>query len=156
MGVRPKRPGRPKRPDHLKLIAGTLRTAQPKNELQPETMIPPVPDHLSDEAKAEYQRITIELAKLRLISKLDRAALAAYAECWSDYVGAARLYAAATDAEERKIYYGIKKRSLELMHKFLREFGMSPAARSGIESDPEPAPSPVGGRWDGFDNNNGA
>jgi phage terminase small subunit len=45
-------------------------------------------------------------------------------------------------------YFSIKKRSMELMHKFLTEFGMTPASRTRIHTTPvEPEKH---GRWDKF------
>ena len=138
--------GPPKKPTNLKLIQGTFRKdrAAP-NEAQPESAIPPVPAHISDEAKVEWERISQELLQLGLLSRIDRAALAAYCESWSDWVDASRA-CSTSEGKDRKViktqsgnyienpYYTIKKRSMEIMHKFLTEFGMTPAARTRINA----------------------
>lgn len=139
-------PGPPKKPTSLKLLHGTYMGDRP-NEVRPESAIPEIPAHLSPEAKAEWARVAEELSMLDLLTRIDRAALAAYCECWSDWVEASRMCATSEDGKDRKVirteagnfienpYYSIKKRSLELMHKFLIEFGMSPASRGRIDVD---------------------
>ena len=139
-----KRTGPPKKPTILKIVQGTFRNDRAvPNEPQPELGVPTVPAHLSEEAKAEYARVSLELYALGLLTRIDRAALAAYCECWSDWVSASGL-CASKDGQDRKViktaagnfienpYFSIKKRAAELMHKFLTEFGMTPASRSRI------------------------
>lgn len=134
----------PKKPTNLKVVEGTFRKDRAlANEPKPELEIPAVPPHLSDEAKVEWGRVSQELHSLGLLSRIDRAALAAYCECWSDWIEASRL-CATKDGQDRKViktaagnfvenpYFSIKKRSAELMHKFMVEFGMTPAARTRI------------------------
>ncbi len=152
-------------PTKLKLLRGTQRADRANhNEPQPTQEIPPVPAHLSDEAKVEWGRVSQELATLGLLTRLDRAALAAYCDCWSDYVDASRLCAshAGPDGKplDRKViktrdgnlvenpYYSIKKRSLELMHKFLTGFGMDPSSRTRINAAPAEQEKPS--TWKGF------
>lgn len=105
----------------------------------------------------EWGRLSQELAQIGLLSRIDRAAFAAYCECWSDWVSASRMCASVmVDGvlEDRKAikskdgalyespYFSIKKRSAELMHKFLIEFGMTPASRTKIEASPLPVEKP--------------
>lgn len=138
-----KRTGPPKKPTALKLIEGTFRQDRAVNEAEPEIQIPDAPEHLSEEAKVEWARVSRDLYSLGLMSLIDRAALAAYCEAWSDWVDATRA-CSTVDGHDRKVirtqhgnfvenpYYTIKKRSAEIMHKFLTEFGMTPASRSRI------------------------
>jgi len=138
-----------KKPTNLKLIQGTFREDRAqRNEPTPPIEIPVVPAHLSDEAKVEWERVSQELAELGLLTKIDRAALAAYCDCWADYLEAAKL-CANKDGQDRKViktaagnfvenpYFSIKKRCLELMHKFLTEFGMTPVSRTRINAHPK-------------------
>ncbi len=153
-------PGPPKHPTNLKLLKGTFRkNRSATSEPQPEAAIPQVPEHLSDQAKVEWGRVSQELMTLGLLTRIDRAALAAYCECWSDWIDASRL-CAAKDGQDRKViktgagnfienpYFSIKKRCAELMHKFLVEFGMTPASRTRINVEPK-APEKSKG-WAGF------
>lgn len=139
--------GPPKKPTRLKVIEGTFRADRAvTNEAQPEIALPQPPEHLSEGALLEWNRIAHELFTIGLLSRIDRAALAAYCEAWSDWVDACRL-CVTKDGQDRKViktamgnfienpYYTIKKRSAEIMHKFLTEFGMTPASRARIDID---------------------
>lgn len=141
----------PRKPTNIKLVQGTFRKDRvARNEAKPTIEIPPVPEHLSDIAKVEWGRISQDLAQLGLLSRIDRSALCAYCDCWGDYIESSKL-CATTEGKDRKViktaagnlienpYYSIKKRSLELMHKYLTEFGMSPASRTKIDASPLPA-----------------
>lgn len=145
-----KQTGPPKKPTALKLIQGTYRKDRVAgNEPKPEIAIPAVPTELSGEAKEEWTRVSEELRQLGLLSRIDRAALAAYCECWADFIEATKktvelgkvIKTAAGNVIENP-YYTIKKRSAELMHKFLTEFGMTPASRTRIDASPLPADKP--------------
>jgi len=108
-------------------------------EPQPRAEVPTCPDWLVDEAKREWNRVVGELAACGLITGVDRAALAAYCECWAVWREARGLLATGglttTNADG-----GLKKHpaatvaneALSQMHKFLIEFGMTPASRSRI------------------------
>lgn len=135
----------PKKPSALKKLHGTYREDRaPSQEPAPVLGDPSAPPHLSPEARAEWKRVSKELLQLGLLSHIDRAALAAYCECWSDWVEASKL-CATVEGKDRKViktaagnfvenpYFSIKKRSAELMYKFLVEFGMTPASRSQID-----------------------
>lgn len=141
----------PRKPTKLKVIQGTYRAdrAAPR-EPQPEPCVPDVPSHLSVEAAAEWARISVELHKVGLLARIDRAALSAYCEAWSDWIDASKHCANKIDADgkvsDRKVikttagnfvenpYFSIKKRAMELMHKFAIEFGMTPASRTRINT----------------------
>jgi len=150
-------PGPPPKPTHLKLITGNPgKRKLNKNEPKPTIGIPPVPDHLSDEAKAEWTRIAVDLNAIGLLTHVDRAALAAYCQAWADWVEAEeqlRRYGKVVKSPVKVVtrrsggaevtetsggfpmqspFLPIRNRALELMHKFLTEFGMTPAARSRI------------------------
>jgi len=58
------------------------------NEPQPELGIPELPTMLNGEALLEWHRITVELLQLGLMTKVDRAALAAYCQAWGRWVEA--------------------------------------------------------------------
>jgi len=143
-------------------------------QVRPPVAIPPCPAHFSPEAKNEWKRITKHLEPLGLVTQIDRAALAAYCTAWGDYVWAERRIAELNKAgdgdpsgERGRIWdtpsgykqisvpMQIRNRALELMGKFLAEFGMSPAARSRVTaSDPQMAlpglDKPQEGGWAQF------
>jgi P27 family predicted phage terminase small subunit len=149
----------PKKPTNLKLLQGTYRGDRAAlNEARPVIEIPDIPPHLCDEAKAEWARLAPELMRLGLLSRIDRGALAAYCEHYADWVEATRLCATGINPDgskmDRKViktkdgnfienpYFSIKKRSAELMYRFLIEFGMTPASRTKIEASPLPTDKP--------------
>src|SRR5262245_44167589 len=139
----------PKLPTSLKLLRGTYRASRaPKNEPKPAAENLPAPDHLTGDARAEWERIAPELAKVGLLTRIDQTALALYCEFYADWRDASKRCATDADGRERKVisqrsgnivenpYYAIKRRSAEMMHKFLTAFGMTPVARSNIEAAP--------------------
>ena len=150
-------PGPTRKPTHLKLITGNPgRRPLNKNEPKPKPGIPAVPAHLSNEAKVEWGRIASQLNDIGLLTQVDRAALAAYCQAWADWVEAEeqlRRYGKVVKSPVKTVtrrsggaevtetsggfpmqspFLSIRNRALEIMHKFLTEFGMTPAARSRI------------------------
>ena len=150
-------PGPTRKPTHLKLITGNPgRRPLNKNEPNPTPGIPSVPAHLSDEAKVEWGRIASQLNDIGLLTQVDRAALAAYCQAWADWVEAEeqlRRYGKVVKSPVKTVtrrsggaevtetsggfpmqspFLPIRNRALEIMHKFLTEYGMTPAARSRI------------------------
>lgn len=67
-------------PNVVRLAVGMepRRNAADLGEVHPEVDVPPMPDFLTPEAAAEWARIVPELVELRLISRLDLAALTTY------------------------------------------------------------------------------
>src|SRR5690606_26210093 len=81
--------GRKPTPTHLKVLRGNPgKRPLPANEPQPKPKAPPCPAHLDAEAKREWRRMVKELEPLGLLTKIDRAALAAYCQAWSRWVQA--------------------------------------------------------------------
>jgi P27 family predicted phage terminase small subunit len=131
------------------------------DELQPEVEIPGCPPHLLPEARKEWKRITPELERYGLVSKLDRSALALYCQAWARWVWAERqLQRAQRLAEEKmaeaeaagKEYTGgdgltvptpnghmsysphwvIANKAMEQVHKYQASFGLDPASRGRV------------------------
>jgi P27 family predicted phage terminase small subunit len=151
-------PGPPPKPTHLKLVTGNPgRRPLNKREPKPAAGVPSVPAHLSAPAKAEWRRISRALAKMGILTGIDRAALGAYCQAYADWTEAEKELAAngrvintpgktktktAKDGSVTEETTGgypvqspwlpIRNRALELMHKFLTEFGLTPASRSRI------------------------
>lgn len=111
-------------------------------EPKPDVAIPECPPHLKGVARTEWTRLTDELHTLKLITKIDRAALAICCTAWADYVKACNKL----DKEGEVIisdqggmyqnpWVAIKKRSMDQVMKFYAEFGMSPSSRTRIKVD---------------------
>lgn len=151
--------GRKPTPTYLKLVKGNPGKRKiNKREAKPPVVIPSVPEHLSDEAKVEWGRLAELLHSLGLLTRVDRAALAAYCQAYSDWVEAEeqlRRYGKVVKSPVKQTvrqtrsgevitetsggypmqspFLPIRNKALELMHKFLIEFGMTPSSRSRIE-----------------------
>ena len=103
------------------------------------------PKHLAAEARVEWERIAPMLVRLKLLTKLDRAALSAYCQAWARHVEAeeqiARASALAFTHNGYPIvnpWLTISKQAVDQMARFISEFGLTPAARCRISApDPE-------------------
>lgn len=131
------------------------------DSLQPEIALPGCPAHLLPEAKKEYKRITPELMRYGLISKIDRAALCLYLQTWAELVYAESMIQRQMKIAEKKRaaaeavgeeyeggdgmvditkngnviyspYWVIANRARANVARFLESFGMSPASRSRV------------------------
>jgi P27 family predicted phage terminase small subunit len=133
--------GRKPTPTTLKVLSGNPGK-RPLNEREPAAPqgLPEIPEWLDDEAKAEWRRITIDLAEMGLLSKADRPALAAYCTAWSRWVDAeaqVKKYGTVVKSPDKGFpmkspYLSIADQALELMRKLMVEFGLTPSSRSRI------------------------
>ena len=133
------------------------------NEFNPEVEIPDAPSWMWAEAKKEWKRVSAELLRYGLISKLDRAALVLYTQAWAKMVWAEKQMAQAMKIAEQKlkeaedrgeIYTGgdgimvrtangnmiyshhwvVGRRAAEDVNRYLASFGMSPSARGRVST----------------------
>ena len=86
---------------------------------------------------------------LRIISQLDRAALAAYCQAYGRWVEAEKklketptLIKLPSGYIQPSPWLAISTKQLELMHKFMSDLGLSPAARSRVSTLPSLMPKP--------------
>jgi P27 family predicted phage terminase small subunit len=140
--------GRRPKPTRMKLLSGNPgKRPMNMHEPKPEPMIPDCPAELGPVARREWDRLASELGKLKLLTTLDRAALAAYC-------GAYSLWAEATDAIQKfgtmvkspsgypiqSPYVSVANRQAEIMMRIASEFGFTPASRSRISTLSEREP----------------
>lgn len=135
--------GRRPKPTALKELAGNPgKRALNKNEPK-FSGLPTCPSHLDKQAKAEWKRVSKELSAVGLLTAVDRAALAAYCQCWSRWVQAEQkiqetslvVKAAKSGYPIQNPFVSIANTALDLMKKFLTEFGLTPASRSRLSVD---------------------
>ena len=136
-------------------------SAQLMDSLQPEIDIPDCPPHLWPEAKKEWKRITVELLRYGLISKLDRAALCLYVQTWAELLHAEKMLKRNMGRAAKKMadaeaagqeymggdgmvevtsngnmiyspYWVIANKARNQVDKFLSNFGMSPSSRGRV------------------------
>lgn len=141
--------GRKPLPRHLKLVKGNPgRRPVPPEKIAPKVSLPNAPDHLSDEAKAEWHRVIGGLFALKLMTDLDVAALSAYCAAYATWKMATTSLGtfAKIDPINRGLVIrtsngnmiqnplvGIANKAATDMVKFAAEFGMTPSARARIE-----------------------
>ena len=86
----------------------------------------------------EWERIAPELARLGILTELDRAALAAYCSCWGRCVEAERhvrehgMTVRAPGGIKINPSVRIANNALQFLLKFAAEFGLTPSSRSRI------------------------
>ena len=132
--------GRKPTPTHLKAITGNHgKRALNADEPIPAPSIPECPQELGAVARAEWDRLAGELSKLRLLTSLDRAALATYCgayELWAEAIAAIQTYGSMIKSPQgfpmQSPYIAIANRQAELMLRVASEFGFTPASRSRI------------------------
>ena len=130
-------------PTIIKMKTGN-RGKRPINdkEPQPKVEIPEKPSMLNEYASAEWDKITPELAKLGLLTKIDSASITIYCQLYGQWVDAnLRLLKDGLMVNSRdgnpyqNPYLGISNKIIEKLQKLLCEFGMTPASRSRIKVD---------------------
>jgi P27 family predicted phage terminase small subunit len=154
--------GRKPKPTRVKVLTGNPgRRPLNLDEPRPEPSVPDCPPELSPAAQREWARLVGELGKLRVLTNLDRAALAAYC-------GAYALWAEATEALQKygvmvksptgfpiqSPYLSIANRQAEIMMRIASEFGFTPASRGRISAPMMSEPTLFDGLGD-RDGNNG-
>jgi P27 family predicted phage terminase small subunit len=138
--------GRKPKPTALKVLSGNPGK-RPLNECEPKPSgVPDCPEHLDTVAKQEWDRVSAELISIGLLTSVDRAALAAYCAAYSRWVKAEQAIQKHGEVIKTQSgnaiqnpYVGVANRALDLMHKFLSEFGMTPSSRSRLHVN---APTP--------------
>lgn len=138
------------KPTALKLLAGNpgkrrLNTSEP----QPPRGAPGCPTWLDTEAKAEWRRIVPELERLGLLTKVDRAALAAFCQAWSDYKAAVqavrqdgKTFLTESGYIAKNPMVTIMNEAADRLHKFGQQFGLSPASRTRLHAPKDEGDKP--------------
>lgn len=140
--------GRKPTPTHLKLVRGNPGKRRiSENEVRPDVVPASPPSFLSDDAKAEWGRISAQLEALGMLTVVDHAALAAYCQAYGRWVLAERelgkvlgaagpggglLYKGANSRICRNPLISIANEAMRDMVKFCNEFGMTPSSRVRI------------------------
>jgi P27 family predicted phage terminase small subunit len=139
--------GRRPKPTSLKILTGNPgKRPLNSDEPRPEPAIPDCPIELGPVARDEWDRMAPQLAALRILTHLDRAALAAYCGAyamWAEATESIQKYGtmvkSPTGYPVQSPYVSIANRQAEIMMRIASEFGFTPASRSRISA---PSPSP--------------
>jgi P27 family predicted phage terminase small subunit len=133
-------PGRPPKPTKLKLLEGNPgKRPLNKREPQYDVAVPTRPEWLLPEAKREWGRVVPELVAKGLIALVDRAALAAYCQCWALYVDAVKdvmengtSFVTDRGYEGPRASVGVMVKMQQAMSTYASKFGFTPSDRARI------------------------
>ena len=134
--------GRKPKPTRLKVISGNPGK-RPINDSEPDpdkdSICPDAPAHLSDGAKAEWDRMAPSLYDIGLLTKIDMSTLEAYCTAYARWIEAEdkiRLHGMIVKSPQgypmQSPYLAIANKAVEQMRGFLTEFGMTPSSRSRV------------------------
>lgn len=140
--------GRKPKPTSVKILTGNPGKRQlNRHEPKLPAVIPECPVELSPAAKKEWDRLVKDLAPLKMLTSLDRVALATYCQAyalWAEAIVAVQKYGAMVKSPSgypmQSPYIAIANKQAEIMMRIASEFGFTPASRSRISvpSDREP------------------
>lgn len=135
-------------PSNVKRLRGTYRAdrAAPA-EPAPDVVAPNCPRWLDPVAKREWRYVVRELVAMRVMARIDRDALAAYCQAYAEWramqevldlhgyiqiVGQSGYLAPRPEV-------AIRNKAIDRMHRYMREFGMTPSSRTRVSAKPEAA-----------------
>lgn len=132
--------GRKPTPTAVKELNGNPgKRALNKKEPKPAVGAPVCPQHLKGTARTEWKRLVTELGEMSLLTKVDRAELSLCCSAWAMYVKACgkiekegEVIISDKGGMYQNPWVAIRNRSMEQVHKFYTEFGMTPSSRSRI------------------------
>lgn len=144
--------GRPRVPTKTLELRGTLRKdRRPRKEPQAAARAPIRPGWLIGAAGEEWERVTKELRDMGLLMSADRAMLVAYCQAWGQFEEASLelkkmksvVIETSTGTLVQHPLVNVVNRAVERMLKIVTQFGLTPAARSRIETGSPEAADPL-------------
>ncbi len=128
------------KPTALRRLNGNLgKRAYNHDEPQAPDGVPDCPPHLMDAARDEWDRLVDVLHGMGVVTLVDRAALAAYCQCYGRWVEAEEkmqttpmLLKTASGYVQQSPWLSIANKQLELMGRYMAELGLTPASRSRV------------------------
>ncbi|MBC7140493.1 MAG: phage terminase small subunit P27 family [Defluviimonas sp.] len=109
------------------------------SEPVPPEGMPGCPPHLSELARAEWQRIAEPLHGMGVLTLVDRAALAAYCQAYGRWAEAEEklketpvMLKTPSGYVQQSPWLSVANKQLELMGRYMAELGITPASRSRI------------------------
>ena len=132
--------GRKPKPTAIKVLEGNPGK-RPLNKFEPvpDKIAPECPDWLTDEAKAEWDRLVDKMVNLGTLTEMDMAAFAGYCQSYARWKEAEEFMTQHGTIVKTKSGYwqhvpqvSIAQTYLKIMNKIAEQFGLTPAARSRI------------------------
>lgn len=109
------------------------------NEPKPDTTAPKCPKWLEPEAKKEWKRLSIEMERIGILTKVDMAAFAAYCQAYARWQEAEKFITEhGTIVRTPSGYWqtvpqvSIAQTYMKIMEKLAEQFGLTPSSRSRI------------------------
>ena len=139
------RRGPPPEPSSIRLIKGNpsrrpLNPAEPK----PKIAAPECPEHLNAVARKQWDKLIPVLLGMRVLTEADEIALGNLCQAYSTLIGAQKqmaktgiLYKTKTGHVQQSPLLGIINGQVHIVNGLLREFGLTPSARSRVTVEPE-------------------
>ncbi len=127
------------------------RGYNPAEPVPPEGL-PDCPPHLSELARAEWERIAQVLYDMGVLTMVDRAALAAYCQAYGRWAEAEEklketpvMLKTPSGYVQQSPWLSVANKQMELMGRYMAELGITPASRSriAVPGGPEDQPEPV-------------
>jgi P27 family predicted phage terminase small subunit len=152
MAIRGKRPD----PTYLKLVKNVRKSRLNKAEARPPEILPEPPDHLTMEARQEWDRCCDALYKSGLLTNIDRSILVCYVDPWGRLDRAERILKAEalkdpvsggltvitkTGHVIQHPVVGVARRAAHDVARFASELGMTPSSRSRVTAVPPSDPN---------------
>ena len=143
--------GRKAKPTALKLLQGNPGKRKiNKKEPKPDNSIPFMPEHLDEDAKAEWDRVTPILERIGVLTEIDGSMLAGYCQLYSNWVA---IQAEKKAPEFRLLMLKVtvdgagnehieakqnpllimERQTLQMIRAFCSEFGMTPSSRARLQ-----------------------
>lgn len=105
--------------------------------------MPTPPANLTEAAVVEWNRVAPELFTAKILTNADRGALAIYCQAWADWVearnhiiGAKKVVLSPNGYEMQSPWVAIANKASEKLVKIASEFGLTPASRVRLATDP--------------------
>ena len=112
--------------------------------------LPDCPPHLSEVAQAEWDRVAETLHEIGVLTKIDRAALAAYCQSYGRWVEAEEqmkktpaMLKTPSGYVQQSPWMSVANKQLEIMGRYVTELGMTPAARRRVATVEEANREPI-------------
>ena len=104
--------------------------------------LPDCPPHLSELARAEWDRIAQVLYEMGVLTMVDRAALAAYCQAYARWAEAEEklketpvMLKTPSGYVQQSPWLSVANKQMELMGRYMAELGITPASRSRVSVD---------------------
>ena len=118
------------------------------NEPKPDTTAPKCPKWLEPEAKKEWKRLSIEMERIGILTKVDMAAFAAYCQAYARWQEAEKFITEHGPIVRPPSGYwqtvpqvSIAQTYMKIMEKLAEQFGLTPSSRSRIIAGNQEGPA---------------